>query len=257
MELLIKAIEPIPFREGAYRKGDVVEVRANNAFYGAAEGLPDFIIVKAPALLMGVARDYMKVWESEIQFEVVNSNLAVDGHRIRLFTANNSVSGLGNVTRTQVEEFITKWGGTVASVAANEVVFDITIMDAIQSAGYWDIDLTGVVFTEVSYDQPSGVHVIDADYNAIGNNPSYIETFLENKVRTVISHDAKVVRFDVDRATVRSVFEADIAEASKKRIERRRWYMAPASVDTVITAGGTSTATPAQLNTYLKDRTLE
>lgn len=257
MELLIKTVEPTPFRAGAYRKGDVVEVRANGAFYGAREGLPDFVIVKCPNLLMKTARDYVKPWDKQIQFVVVSSDSALDGYRVRLFTANASASGLGHVTRAQVETFINSWGGSVVSVAANKVVFDITILDAIKSSGYWDIDLAGVIFTEVSYDPATGVHVIDADYNAIDNNPSYIETFLEGKVKSIVSHANKVIRFEIDRDMVRTEFEGDIARGAKQSIERRRWYVPPATVDTVVGLGGVVTVTPTQLTAYLKDRTLE
>jgi len=256
-ELLIKAVEPIPFREGAYRKGDIVEVRADGGVFGQKEGLPLFIRVKVPGLLIRDLKQYVDKWDVDIKFDVVASDPSIDGFRLRLFNANTNASGQGNTERAKVEAFIEKWNGTVVSVAPNEVRFDITVMDAFQSEGYWDVDTSGVVFTEVFYDQATGIHTVDIDYNAIGNNPSYIENFLDAKVLSVVEHANKVIRVTVDRGMVRQEFMDDINREAEGRVERRRWYIDPAQVSTIVAAGGETTVTVGQLAANLKDRWTE
>jgi len=254
MELLIKAVDIIPHRESAYRKGDIVEVRANSGIFGQKEGLPDFVRVKVPSLLISDVRHYMDVWRTELKFTVVASDPSQDGFRLKISNDKTDPAGTGNVTKEQVEKFITKWGGAVVSFGPNEVIFDIRVFDAFKSKGYWDVSIGGVVFNEVSYDQITGIHMVDIDYNAIGNNPTYVENFLDSKVDTVISHANKIIRVTVSRSTVKAEFEEAISSGGKRMIGRRRWYITPEQVDIIIGLGGMVTISTAQLNSSVKDR---
>jgi hypothetical protein len=259
-EFLVRAVDSGGSGAGQYLKGDIVEVRADGSPYGNAEGLPGFIIVKIPGLLIRQLRSYALSWERVLTFSVVSSDLVTDSFRLKLSAGNMSSSLKGIVTRAEVELLISKWGGVIVSEASNEVVFDISILDAIKSAGFWDVNVLPTVFTETAYDQATGVHTIELNYSNIKNNPTYIEDYIERKTgEQVLSHDGvnKIITFNVDRSDIRTGFEKDIKEKAKKMTQRRRWYFAPAQVDTVVGMGGVVTVTRAQAQANLRDRLLE
>ena len=116
---------------GNHSKGDIVEVRASGTPFGGSE--PEaFVLVEAPDAFIAEFDHLNLAWNTEIKYSVVGSNVPLDGYRLKLYsdTAN---SGFGEVTKADAEEFITVWGGNIISFGANEVIFDITIIDAIKS----------------------------------------------------------------------------------------------------------------------------
>jgi len=253
-EFLIRARDN---RTGTYVKGDVVEIRANDAFYAAEEGLPDFCVVKVPALSMAQVRQYMARWKPDIVFSVIAQDPAIDGYRLELSNALAGVTA-GQVTRVQVEAFINRWNGTVVSVSPNAVRFDITVFDAVKSQGFWDHDLVGFAFQELSYDETAGVHQVQVNYSASGRNPTAVENYIESRVDSIVSHSGSVITCEVSRATVRNVLQEDIKRAAEQvDIRTRRYYIDPAQVDTIVREGGTVTVTQTQLMAPLRDRTLE
>jgi hypothetical protein len=238
-------------------KGDIVEIRASGTPFGGAE--PDaFVMVEVPDIPMDDFEGYNLAWQREIEFGVVTSDPATDGFRLRLYssTANN---GLGSIAREDVESFITAWGGSVHSYADNEVVFDITIYDALTAPAFWEIpDIAAqVVFTELSYDQATGVHRIQADYSALGNNPTYVERYAKRMGLTIVSHSSKVLTYDAERSTVNNAFQKDLKEKARKQVARRRYHIADSVVDTIISNGGTYTTDKATLLNYVKDKVTE
>jgi len=252
MQLLIMKQDKPP-----HYKGDIVEIRASGTPFDGRE--PDsFVMVEVPDAPMTDFEHHNQSWEREIEFEVVASDPAQDGFRLRLYssTANN---GLGSIAREDVEGFITAWGGTIHNYADNEVVFDITIYDALTAPAFWELpDIADqVVFTEVSYDQATGVHQIQADYSALGNNPTYVERYVKRMGLTIVSHSNKILTYDADRAIVRDAFQKDMKEKAKKQVARRRYHVPAAAVDTIIDNGGTyETDKPTLLN-YVTDKATE
>ncbi len=248
MQLLIMKADHPP-----HYKGDFVEVRASGSPFGGKE--PEaFVLVEVPGVPMTDYEQYRRSWYCEVDFEVVNQDLAQDGFRLRMYATNNNGS-LGAVTRADVEAFINSWGGTVHSFGANEVVFDICIFDALTSAAFWEINVSGVQFIETAYDQDTGIHRIEADYSAIGNNPTYVERRVAEMGLTVISHDNRVLTYDADRAVVRQNFERDLAEKSRRLIARRRYHVSETIVDYIIGQGGMVSTDLPTLAGYIQDKT--
>ena len=252
MQLLIMKQDRPP-----HYKGDVVEVRATGAPFGGKE--PEaFVLVEVPDVPMADFEGYNLAWQREIDFEVVASDPAQDGFRLRLFSSTEN-AGAGAITKEEVDSFITAWGGTIVSYGANEVVFDITIYSALTSPAFWELPniAENVVFSELSYDQATGVHRIQADYSALGNNPTYVERYVRRMGLTIVSHQDKILTYDADRATVREAFQEDLKEKGRKRVARRRYHIGTDVVDTIIGNGGTYTTDKATLLNYIRDKVTE
>lgn len=250
MQLLIMKSDKPP-----HYKGDIVEIRATGSGFGGKE--PDaFVLAEVPDTPMTDYEGYNDQWKRNIDFEVVNQDVAQDGFRLRLFADNNNGS-LGAITKDEVEAFINSWGGTVHSFGSNEVVFDIRIYDALVSTAFWEIDIPNVVFDELSYDQETGIHRIEADYSALGNNPTYVERYVSRMGLDIVSHANKVLTYYADRAVVRQAFEDDIKEKARKRIARRRYHVSEAVVDNIVSQGGTTTTDITTLMSYVQDKITE
>lgn len=252
-ELLIWANEDKP--GFGIKRGDVVEVRANDTGITDPE-LNDFILVKIPELSLASLEEYEKPWPLEIDYEIVNQDPALDGYRVRAFSTRESVSGEGALTRSQVENYLNKWNATIISTGQNEVIFDILIFEAIKSSPFWDDqeNISSVIFTD-SYDDINRIHTITADYSARGFNPTYIERFIRTKVDSIEFHAGQVIIFTVDGVNLRQEFQNHVKGTLLNiKIRKRQYYFGGGVVDNIISLGGIITATPAELNTYLKNK---
>lgn len=247
MQLLIMKADTPP-----HSKGDIVEIRATGTPFAGKE-VDYFVVAEVPDVPMTDFVDYSNPWKLEIGFAVVAQDTAIDGYRLRLFS--ELISGvLGVVSQADVEQFIQSWGGAVHSVAANEVIFDITIYAALTSPTFWDIDISQVVFTELAYDETTGIHRIQADYSALANNPTYVERYVAVKGLSIVSHADKKLVYDADRAVVRTAFQEDIKRKSSKTIARRRYYVGSGVVDYIVANGGMVTTDRATLESYVQDK---
>ncbi|MCP4990978.1 MAG: hypothetical protein GY928_34505 [Colwellia sp.] len=240
---------------GAVEKGDIWEIRANDSPVGGAE-LTHYVILKIPDRLMSELDQYALSWNIELDYTIVNQNLGIDGHRIRVSnTKTNSTSG--SITRAQVENFLTGWGAIVFSASQNEVIFDCSINGILESESFWEVDITGAVFTEVSYDQGTGIHRISLDYSALANNPSYAERYILRHASSIISHANKVIVFEVERDTILSVLKDGIKDKVERLVKRKQYKLKSAAVDYITGQGGVVTDTYANFLTNLTDKLTE
>lgn len=238
------------------RKGDIVTTQVAGHPIGAAEQPPAFVRVRVPDMDWIAARQHAQAWVSSLGFAVVASDLSQDLHRIRLYNLTASASA-GNLTRRQVERFIQSWGGAVVSEAANEVRFDISIYDAARSPaflGYPQAALDQVDWSEVSYDQQSGEHVIEADY-AVRVNPNSLDTQIRSVGAEIVDHDAGVVRYRVTRAGLQSRFITDINDRGRVYVSTRsRYYLPESVVNHILNQGGMIEADRDAVESYVRDR---
>ena len=240
-------------------KGDLTEVRASGSPFTGLDP-NDFVMVEVDTP-MAAYEQYTRNWPRLIDFDVINQNLALDGFRLRLFSTN--VNGvLGAVTRADVEAFISNWGGVVHSVAANEVVFDILIFDALTSLGFWgrsyeQADISNMQFTEVAYDQGTGIHRIELDYSLTGRAPSEAERYVERKGLPVVSHVESALTYDADRSVVRTAFQNDIRNKSQRVVAKQRYHVSGAVVDYIVGQGGMITTDVATLAGYIQDKMVD
>jgi len=238
------------------KRGDVVEVRANDTPYSAMEKLPDFIVIKFPELLLAPVEEYQNGWDLVIDYEIVNHNAELDSYRIRAFSIMADNSGKGYLTRIQIENYLDQWNAAIFLVVPNVVVFDISIFNAIQSSIFWDdrSNLEDVVFSEI-YNEVTGIHEVTADYSALNLNPTYVERYIREKADNIISHSNREIVFTITRNNIFSEFKEDFKrKLARMKIAKRLYYFGKAVVDNVISRGGIITATPAELIQYLKSK---
>ena len=159
-------------------KGDIVEIRATSTPTQIGDEATYFVWVDVPSVPIKDFKQYNELWRLDIDFEVVNSNISVDGFSIRVFAVTVNSVNRGALSKDDIEEYIEEWGGTVFSFGTNEVIFDILISDAIVANRFWRAWKTDVLslvdFTELSYDSGTGLHRLQIDYSAVGNNPTFI-----------------------------------------------------------------------------------
>jgi hypothetical protein len=237
---------------GIHKKGDIVEIRASNTPFGGKE--PDsFVLIEVPDIPMTAYRKYNMAYNTEISFSIVGHNAELDGYRLRLFS-NLSSNFIQQIGIDKITAFIEKWGGTVFSIEDDAVIFDLSIFGALKSAGFWDISPENIVFTELDYNTETGMHRIELDYSALGNNPSYVETYIEQRGLVAITHNNRVLTFDADSNIVKAEFEKDIEEKSKTMVARRRYYIPENIVDLVIANSGMYTTDETTLLSYVMDK---
>jgi hypothetical protein len=238
-------------------KGDIVEIRATGTPFAGLEP-QSFVMVEVEDTPMTNFRNFNREWAREIAFDVVASDPEQDGYRLKMYSTTATATK-GQITKDEVQTFIENWGGSVVSFAANEVRFDITIYAALTSQAFWELEnmSASVVFTELSYDQTTGGHRIQADYSALGNNPSYVESYVERMGLDIVSHANKILVYDADRSVVKAAFQDDLKEKAKKQIARRRYHIPANVVDTIISNGGSMSVPLATAQNYITDKVAE
>lgn len=246
VEVLASAVE-----SSAIRKGGIVTVRPVSWAWGAKEALPDWIQVTVTGVSFATARDFMTRWRRQLSVEVVESDMSVDRHRLRLTASpTRSSDGKGAITREQVESFLSEWRATVVQFGSNEVVCDVLVGEMAASDGFFDADVSGVTFSD-SYDHASGVHTITAQYSGFAAN------VVSNKILMlggeVLSNDGSEVVYSVDRPTLRTRFIEDLERTFSGDVDRNRWYIDPTAVDQVIASGGHTEVTLTQFQNNLRD----
>lgn len=239
---------------GGVEKGDICEIRASGTPFGGSE-VDKYILVKVPDQPVSIAKNYRTKYKLEVSYEVLNRDLANDGYTIRM-TGNGNISGTTGLTREKIENFLESWGATNLQFAQNQVDFDITIMAAISSSGFWDIDIAGVTFNEVSYDELTGIHRVEINHSAIGNNPGYVELWVERRGFTVISHtEAGVITGDIESSVLVDAFKDDVRRNIDEVFAKYRYYIDPANVDTImINNGGVISVPLAVALGYINDK---
>ncbi len=238
----------------AVPKGAIVEARVAHNGYSTGEVLPDFVRIYCDVLLHHIEA-YEKRWVRVVDWVVVGSDLSIDGHRLRLSATNPGASGSGRITREMVRDFLDDWKFNIVSAGSGTVTVDILVYDALTSRGFFDHDLIDIAFTELSYDQPSGVHQIQADYSA---NPAPIGRGVDRRIRelggTIISHSNKIVVYEMDRADAVARLKAEFKSRFERSVAAKRYHIAESVVDAAIAAGGELTLTPAQLMNAIEDQ---
>lgn len=248
-ELLIKASDsPVSDGPGKWYAALIVTVQEDGHEWGSKEGPPKFYILKIPGISKDDAQEYLTEWRHGISYEVVNSQPAQDGYRIKLTSDAVSVSGKGSITLENVEAFFTKWNATVQSATSNSITFDVRIYDAATSEGFWERDVSGITFSETTYEQATGSHLIEVVSPEITDDQ--IQNVCERQSVVYVAPRSMIVT----RSEVRTKFQDDIKEQFERiDIARRRWHIKSAGMDALQQAGGIMTVTPTQFLNNVTD----
>jgi len=241
-------------RRGVYKKGYPVSMLDSPRVHrGFKEGLPYFCAVNVTdgnvsdveALISSAfsGSSLTQGWVRDIDFSVVNSNLSIDGWRMKAFATNPGATNLAEITQPMVENYLTKWNAEVVSTATNEVIFDVAIYTssdgpgALQSTGFWDANVSNISFEEISYDSGSGEHIIEADYSLTPISASIVNNKIIERSGIVNSNNGSIVNFTIYRSDVFQHFQDEVHNALDATIYRRQFRIPEATVDTIISTG--------------------
>lgn len=228
---------------------------------GGKQVPPKFIQFVITDATVGQILTYCQEWKREIDWEFVGHDYTIDGHRLNVFTKAElvSASGLNGLTRDKVETFLNNWGASVVGIAANSVVFDVTVANSIASQGFWGgLDISMAVFTEKSYEQATGIHNTEIDYtNVIGATPERVASEIVNRGCTVTQNATNKMRFDCGRDTAFSNFKLDVVQRAEGSFSRRKWAFTQEAIDLALANGGSYSLTRQQALAYLHNRLLD
>jgi hypothetical protein len=263
-------------KSGVYKKGYIVIGKTlphsgwgNKEIFSAG----NFVHIKVTDATWEELKDYAEHWRLFIDYELVGSNLEIDGHRFRIFSTNGGVSGYGNITRERIERYLNRWNAEIFSVASNEIVIDVTINNLLRSPAYWDYvpgdGLEDIGYSQLSYDQGTGEHVYLLDYsnvrpeildrNSVAQRIAYR---LSERGVTFANHDtenqtaeATIIRNDV-LINFRNEVYKDVADNFP--LYRRKFYIEESDVDSLVQYSENNNGEPyevtkAQLANYFKD----
>jgi hypothetical protein len=154
-------------RATVYKKGDPIVAFEDGHVWGAFEGLPDFVIIKCTGCSVADVTPYLNPWIMSVDYTVVNHQISTDGYRIDVWAEVVSPSDVGAITKAQAEQWLQKWGCiNIITQGINAVRFDMSIFILATSNGFWGRNVGSVIFSELSYNQSTGAHQIQADYSA-------------------------------------------------------------------------------------------
>lgn len=236
------------------QKGNIVSVGPANWEFGASVILPNWIVVTLSNVTYRQALAYHGQWLRTPQFEIVAHNPAQDRYRLRLKGKTPSRASRGGITKDDAQVFMDDWDATYVSNTPNAVIFDLGIKDAGFSLGFWGPDLTGLVFTEVSYDRATGKHICTADYSATAFDSNTVAHEARNRGADILDNDAGVLTFEIDRLDIKAELLRDIHEELGNQVGRTRYAITEAAVDAVIASAGVGTFTRTQFLSVLIDR---
>lgn len=271
--------DPEKDRTGVYKKGYPVTMKQiPHPGWGTKEGLPYFVRVTVTdadvedvedmVLTYFDATSLLAVWRRFVDWSVVNNNPTIDGWRLRIFATNPGATNFAGLTRDMVETFLNNWNAEVFSAATNEVVFDVAVYEdgssnpgALQSEGFWTGNTSLIDFTEDSYNETTGEHVVTADYTSLPlyiSDPDKATILIKNKIEerggVILSNDSGIAQFSITRLDVLNRFKAEVKRRLEKIIYRKQLRIPESTVDNIVSQGGSIEITLSQLQSYIINR---
>lgn len=235
----------------SYLPGYMIDSFATNQ-YGGKQILPKFGQIVVSDATVGDNKIYNAEWKREIEFDILSQDLPNDIFSLKAYVKPEFVSqsGLNSLTQEQVETYLQNWNATVRDIAQNSVTFQAGIFNAIQSNGFWGMDVSGGAFTELSYTQATAIHSVRINYSGIpGANQNNVASAIVNRGCTVTGSIPAQSRmtFTCTRQNVYSQFKADVQQKVNGIYARRKWRVTQAAIDAIVANGGTLVLTRDQL----------
>jgi hypothetical protein len=255
---------------GSYLRGDVVEIRASGDGFTVTEQ-SKFVRVNCEAATMTTLinsigngftfQDYGMRRFFDVNFAIISSDPITDTYVIRATNphANSTDDGFNGTRLERFTKFLTSWKANGITFGTNQCNFNIRIYDALTSHGFWSevgLDLYNqVVFSEVSYNQTTTMHRIRADYSALQSSPTAIERMIIQHGGNIISHSARIIIYEMNRADARDKFIDTVKNGTREVMSgKKRFYITNTVMNNIEAQGGSIEATLAQIETYLKDK---
>jgi hypothetical protein len=227
-----------------WKKGYPIMYKEEGWQWGAMDRLPTNRFRIGVECTEEQAQSVTKPWRRITSYNILDFDAVTDSFKVAMFAVPEgvSVSGIGQVSVEELEQFLTEWGAVVlhGESADNDVRFTLKAMDALNGKGYvyFGEEDEYVVFTEIEYDIITGTHIILADFS--NSNLKSIRKALEFKGCTVMSENENTgaAVFSTTRDIMRERLERSVRERFDIQIGRVVRYLPPEYVDSVTALGG-------------------
>lgn len=234
-----------------YKRGFIVCYEDDSIPISRRMCVPDFFVINCGDIDEEQVRAYLESWKKEIDYTVLAHQVPTDGYRIKVFGSKTSIQehgvNYGRIKKVDVQSTLENWGCSIYQTTTNEVTFDFYIHEMIQSNGFWqtDADLSGIVWTELNYDETTGMHRIQCDYSGTSFSEKKIESNLKNRIDPkqpgyngdqIVSHENNVVVFDMNRNLVLQHFKNKMKDKVVKHIMRRFQYLDLSYCNSILSA---------------------
>lgn len=233
--------------------GGVIQLRNDPALW---EG--KFVLIKCPEVTVEEAKLYVEHWKDNFSYTVVSQNDAQGRYTIRVQNNNTSITGKNIISLAKIHNYLSKWGCNNITFTFPYVQFDFSLSTAVQSDGFWGIDNIDdfVTFTIVSYNPATGIGRISAN---VPQSYKKEDVLRRVKIRggIIVSSNHPVYILDINRSNVFERFKTEVKEKVEKIYCRRKHYLTPAHVDTIMAAGGVITLTKTELLNAIKNKLME
>lgn len=242
-----------------YEKGDIVEARSEGSPFGNKEIPPNFVKITVQGKFNKDFEPYRKIWKVNPTFHTNTHDGINDIYNVTLSAKIVSPSNVGIISNyDDYNSAIANWGTEQVSSIDNAMVLNCPISDMIQSRMFsrfptalWN----QMVFSELDYNQISGIHRVRLSYVTLGNNPTYIENTICMRV-TPISHSNRELIFEALNTEVLSYFQ-DSVIGCEPVVKKRRYGLTDSLVDMALANGGDLTITEQDFLGNLRDKQAE
>lgn len=242
-----------------YEKGDIVEARSEGSPFMQKEVPPNFVKITVLGKFNKDFELYREIWKVEPTFHTNTHDGINDIYNITLSAKTVSPTNVGIISDYEdYDSAIANWGTVQVSSVDNAMVLNCPVSNMIQSrmfSRFPTMIWNQMVFTEIDYNQISGIHQVRLRYTTLENNPTYIENMICSRV-TPISHSDKELVFEVQSGDVLGYFE-DSVTGCEPVVKKRRYGLAESLIDTALASGGELEITEESFLSNLRDKRTE
>ena len=227
-------LDPVVDRRGCLKKGYPSVIHPDTYSPSRSEHPPSFVVISCPELSETVARNYNNAWDQTVDYNVLDANAITGVYQVEVFGNNTNVSGEGAITQAHVETFLTNWNCVVDGFSTNSVIFTMSLWQALQSKGFWDMTVSNFTFVLNNYETETGVASVTVSGLTVNENidqVTHAKRLIEQKGCIVISEGADYVVFEAERTDIFTEFKSDVQNATRGTWCRKQYYFSEALVD--------------------------
>lgn len=179
--------------EGSWKKGYFVAVQEDGRGWAYDDLQDPFIIISVPEEPVESFREYLKIWNRELVYGVNSYDQNIDAYNFCISGNGeyiSSVSDLGRIQASEVEQDLNNWNIEITTTANNDICCNAEISAIFTSKGFClDNSLTDVTITEISYDSETQMHTVSADYSKSEYTAKQVEGLIKVNHLQKIYHD--------------------------------------------------------------------